>query len=523
MTFEGGATVLPVFADTSLPTNEATAVEDAKTQLKNKQSTLTEAQKAYKGDGTGSTEINLKTAEKNNTDAQKDYTTAATTWAGYNITEDQIKQVIAKTSKTDADNKAIAAYKDYTEKKTNYLGSDGSGTKDGTLAVYNAAVKAESDAAKATADAQKDVDDAQDILNLVETYSYNDVVARQEALNKLNAAKGTQSAAQKDYDDKVTAYNKAKKAYDDEVAKYKGADHTKTKKAMDDAETDMKNAEKALNAAKDAVTKAQSDFDYYDKIVSETQATRTVRYLSTRLQTAKDNLTKVKNSYNLDQLQKNADEADTEYQNAVKALADAGTDTTKIAAANEKLKTTGEAKKNADKALADAQAAIEAAQSKVDTLQTAYDNAVKTDNNSTTSSDVAVYRLFNTTTGEHLYTTDSVEYNYLGTQGWVKEDVKWYAPATGTKVTRLFDTVNGGHLYTTDANEVSVLLTRGWVQDGDSVTFNSGDSGVTINRLFDTVSGQHLLTGDQTEVNYLTTSSTWVKDDTVIYAVKLGK
>ena len=71
---------------------------------------------------------------------------------------------------------------------------------------------------------------------------------------------------------------------------------------------------------------------------------------------------------------------------------------------------------------------------------------------------IPIYRLYNPTNGEHLYTTDENEKNVLfGQHGWGYEGIAWYAPSTGTPVYRLYNPGLANHLYTTDTNEVDEI------------------------------------------------------------------
>ena len=77
------------------------------------------------------------------------------------------------------------------------------------------------------------------------------------------------------------------------------------------------------------------------------------------------------------------------------------------------------------------------------------------------SGERAIYRLYQPSTGEHLYTTDINEKNVLyGQHGWGYEGVAWYAPNAGTAVYRLYNPGLKRHLYTSDLNEVQVLTSR---------------------------------------------------------------
>lgn len=115
----------------------------------------------------------------------------------------------------------------------------------------------------------------------------------------------------------------------------------------------------------------------------------------------------------------------------------------------------------------------------------------------------SIYRLFNRTTGEHLYTPDYNEASTISRRGWTSEGVGWNAPTSGTPVYRLFNPDISDHLYTTDTNEVRVLTSRGWRTDnGGRPLFYSG-GGVSIYRLYNPTTKRHHLTKDLNEYNVL--------------------
>lgn len=80
-----------------------------------------------------------------------------------------------------------------------------------------------------------------------------------------------------------------------------------------------------------------------------------------------------------------------------------------------------------------------------------------------------VYRFYNPLSGEHHYTMDEGEKDYLAGIGWNYEGVGWKSTDAGTPVYRLFNPNNPGpaaHHYTTDAYERSVLISNGWNDEG---------------------------------------------------------
>lgn len=135
-----------------------------------------------------------------------------------------------------------------------------------------------------------------------------------------------------------------------------------------------------------------------------------------------------------------------------------------------------------------------------------------------------VYRLYNPSTSEHLYTTDKNEYETLYRKhGWGQEGIAWKAPRTGTPVYRLYQPGLDNHLYTTDQNEIKVLTSRyGWKKDnGGQPVFYSGGS-TPIYRVYNAgLRGLHHLTTDLNEYNTLPKYG-WAKEGQKLSGLGVG-
>ena len=146
---------------------------------------------------------------------------------------------------------------------------------------------------------------------------------------------------------------------------------------------------------------------------------------------------------------------------------------------------------------------------------------------------IAVYRLYNPNTGEHLLTPDANEYDELARLGWKQEGIKSWQPeaelddatalplavgeaegqAKRTLVYRLYNANNGDHLYTAKENEVNDLVKLGWKFEG--AIFASADDGAAgsapVYRLYNPniakngSAGSHLYTADENEYRTLDT------------------
>ena len=78
------------------------------------------------------------------------------------------------------------------------------------------------------------------------------------------------------------------------------------------------------------------------------------------------------------------------------------------------------------------------------------------------SNDVVIYRIYNPNSGEHFYTKNSNEKDYLYSVGWNYEGIAWIAPITGDPVYRVYNPNSGEHHYTNNINEKDNLVRLGW-------------------------------------------------------------
>ena len=143
----------------------------------------------------------------------------------------------------------------------------------------------------------------------------------------------------------------------------------------------------------------------------------------------------------------------------------------------------------------------------------------------TEAAKISVYRLYQPSNGEHLYTTDVHEKDVLyEQQGWGYEGIAWYAVnGKGEPVYRLYNANQQNHLYTTDVNEVNVLTNGyGWTKDfnGQPLFYSNGDA--PVYRVYNEAqSGMHHLTTDQNEYNTLPQYG-WIQEGRKISAIRIG-
>ena len=113
-----------------------------------------------------------------------------------------------------------------------------------------------------------------------------------------------------------------------------------------------------------------------------------------------------------------------------------------------------------------------------------------------------VYRLYNPNSGEHHYTKDKDEKDFLAEAGWNDEGIGWYSPEySGAPVYRLYDPNFGGdHHYTVSEEEKAICVAAGWIDEG--IGWYAGeDINSPVYREYNpnAVSGSHNYTMDRNE------------------------
>ncbi len=135
----------------------------------------------------------------------------------------------------------------------------------------------------------------------------------------------------------------------------------------------------------------------------------------------------------------------------------------------------------------------------------------------------AVYRLYSTKSGEHLYTMSKTERDYLIRYSWNYEGVAWYAPeSSNTPIYRIYDSKSGKHHYTTSEGEKNYLVdVNGWTDEG-IFTYSDDREGIAIYRVYNSRSSNfisaHHFTKDANERRVLI-SLGWTDEGIAWYGV----
>ena len=130
-----------------------------------------------------------------------------------------------------------------------------------------------------------------------------------------------------------------------------------------------------------------------------------------------------------------------------------------------------------------------------------------------------MFRLFYEDTGEHLYTANAGERDYLKNHGWNYEGGAWLTPTTSnTPVYRLFNPNNGEHFYSSNLGEIEGLVAIGW--RNEDIAFYADDfRTVAVYRLFNPAaqSNTHIYSTDAGEISYLVAHG-WLNEGPAFYA-----
>jgi len=137
----------------------------------------------------------------------------------------------------------------------------------------------------------------------------------------------------------------------------------------------------------------------------------------------------------------------------------------------------------------------------------------------------AVYRFFDTQTGDHFYTTSTAEKAQIQqTMPWFTyEGTPWATPVKGAgtvDVFRFLDTSSNAHFFTTSASERDQIIKTSPSYKYEGVAFEayadaSAPGTVTLERFFNTQTGQHHFAGNAEEaagINYGAAGPGWVDE-----------
>ena len=113
----------------------------------------------------------------------------------------------------------------------------------------------------------------------------------------------------------------------------------------------------------------------------------------------------------------------------------------------------------------------------------------------------AVYRAYNSSNGEHLYTTNYEEFKVITKNGWNDEGIAFMSELKekGQAVYRVYNPNNGLHHYTTDVNEKNALVSLGWNDEGVSFYTSKNPKDTPVYRVYNENDSNHHYTMDSNE------------------------
>ncbi|MDR1606486.1 MAG: hypothetical protein LBS41_05175 [Streptococcaceae bacterium] len=115
-----------------------------------------------------------------------------------------------------------------------------------------------------------------------------------------------------------------------------------------------------------------------------------------------------------------------------------------------------------------------------------------------TQSGLAIYRVYNLNSGEHVYTLNRFERDFLKSLGWRDEGIGWDTPDHGIPVYRVYNPNSGEHFYTVNSHERDNLRREGWRDEG--IGWQTENKGKSVYRLYNpNKDGKHHYTVNSNE------------------------
>ena len=113
----------------------------------------------------------------------------------------------------------------------------------------------------------------------------------------------------------------------------------------------------------------------------------------------------------------------------------------------------------------------------------------------------AVYRAYNSSNGEHLYTTNYEEFKVITKNGWDDEGIAFMSELKekGQAVYRVYNPNSGLHHYTTDVNEKNALVSLGWNDEGVAFYTSKNPKDTPVYRVYNENDGNHHYTMNANE------------------------
>lgn len=109
-------------------------------------------------------------------------------------------------------------------------------------------------------------------------------------------------------------------------------------------------------------------------------------------------------------------------------------------------------------------------------------SAPKAETKAAAAPTIAIYRVYNPNSGEHLHTMNLNEKNYLVKLGWRYEGISMRVPLSGRQLFRIYNPNSGEHFFTLDGKERDNLKRSGWRYEG--IAWHTPWAGMPMYRVF---------------------------------------
>ena len=139
-----------------------------------------------------------------------------------------------------------------------------------------------------------------------------------------------------------------------------------------------------------------------------------------------------------------------------------------------------------------------------------------------------VQRLYNSKTGNHMYSANQTEVDYLtgNENGWIAEGVSYKSDSSATQAVHRFF-VDGKHFYTANDQEKNLLINSpdfsNYIYEGEShkvygLKDERPEDAIAVKRYFNTLNGSHVYSSSIVEQGILSANPEYLNEGTAWYA-----
>ena len=158
--------------------------------------------------------------------------------------------------------------------------------------------------------------------------------------------------------------------------------------------------------------------------------------------------------------------------------------------------------------------------------QVSSDQSTTASSNTITHEQGGVYRLYNSSSGKHLFSSNQTEIDQITGQGWVNEGMSYKTPSNASaSLHRFFVLGENRHFYTANDSEKDLILANPSMQNFsyEGIAFNvysaaeAPSGSLSVVRYFNNNTGSHLYSTNSTEQGILNSSADWTNEGIAWY------